>query len=79
MFNDDVRMGFFDVYDQYLLNILYDPRLRPGMKRDEVDALMGELLATARVWIADVNTRSSADSRASSESAAPAPGNHRTN
>ena len=22
MFNDDVQMGFFDVYDQYLLNIL---------------------------------------------------------
>ena len=31
MFNDDVQMGFFDVYDQYLLNILYDPRIRPGM------------------------------------------------
>jgi len=28
MFNDDVQMGFFDVYDQYLLNILYDPRIR---------------------------------------------------
>jgi hypothetical protein len=26
MFNDDVQMGFFDVYDQFLLNILYDPR-----------------------------------------------------
>ena len=24
MFNDDVQMGFFDLYDQYLLNILYD-------------------------------------------------------
>ena len=33
MFNDDVQMGFFDVYDQYLLNILYDPRIRPGMTR----------------------------------------------
>jgi hypothetical protein len=31
MFNDDVQMGFFDLYDQYLLNILYDPRVRPGM------------------------------------------------
>ena len=30
MFNDDVQMGFFDVYDEYLLNILYDPRVRPG-------------------------------------------------
>src|SRR5262249_15669672 len=32
MFNDDVQMGFFDIYDQYLLNILYDPRIRPGME-----------------------------------------------
>ncbi|MBR1136460.1 DUF2927 domain-containing protein [Bradyrhizobium denitrificans] len=28
MFNDDVQMGFFDIYDQLLLNILYDPRVR---------------------------------------------------
>ncbi len=26
MFNDAVRMGFFGVYDQYILNILYHPR-----------------------------------------------------
>ncbi len=25
MFNDQVSMGFFDIYDQYILNILYDP------------------------------------------------------
>jgi len=40
MFNDDVQMGFFDVYDQYLLNILYDPRIRPGMTKREVEALI---------------------------------------
>ena len=34
MFNDDVQMGFFGVYDQYILNILYHPRVRPGMTRD---------------------------------------------
>ena len=33
MFNDDVQMGFFGLYDQYLLNILYDPRIRAGMTR----------------------------------------------
>ena len=38
MFNDDVQLGFFDVYDQYLLNILYHPRIRPGMTRAEVEA-----------------------------------------
>ena len=51
MFNDDVQMGFFDVYDQYLLNILYDPRIRPGMTKDEVDGLLPEVLPTVRAWI----------------------------
>ena len=57
MFNDDVQMGFFDVYDQYLLNILYDPRIRPGMTKDEVNTLMPELLATARRWVQAANRR----------------------
>jgi hypothetical protein len=51
MFNDDVQMGFFDVYDQYLLNILYDPRVRAGMTKGEVNALLPEVLATARAWV----------------------------
>jgi Protein of unknown function (DUF2927) len=55
MFNDDVQMGFFDVYDQYLLNILYDPRIRPGMTKEQVDAVLPEVLATARAWVRDVN------------------------
>jgi len=24
-------MGYFDVYDQYILNLLYDPRVKAGM------------------------------------------------
>jgi Protein of unknown function (DUF2927) len=55
MFNDDVQMGFFDVYDQYLLNILYDPRIRPGMTKEEVDKLLPEVLPTVREWIANTN------------------------
>lgn len=55
MFNDDVQMGFFDVYDQYILNILYDPRIRPGMTRDQVRALLPDVLPTVRTWIAKVN------------------------
>jgi len=55
MFNDEVQMRFFDVYDQYLLNILYDPRLRPGMTKDEVNALLPEVLSTARMWVRDAN------------------------
>ena len=55
MFNDDVQMGFFDVYDQYLLNILYDPRVRAGMTRAEVDGLLPDVLPTVRAWIGNAN------------------------
>lgn len=55
MFNDDVQMGFFDVYDQYLLNILYDPRIRPGMTADEVHAVLPQVLPDVRAWVAKVN------------------------
>jgi hypothetical protein len=57
MFNDDVQMGFFDVYDQYLLNILYDPRIRAGMTKEEVNAILPEVLSTARAWINSANSR----------------------
>ena len=55
MFNDDVQMGFFDIYDQYLLNILYDPRIRPGMTRDEVNAVLPEVLSSTRDWVRGIN------------------------
>jgi hypothetical protein len=51
MFNDDVRMGFFGRYDQYLLNILYDRRIKPGMTRAEVQDLLPELLPQIRSWV----------------------------
>jgi hypothetical protein len=57
MFNDNVQMGFFDVYDQYLLNILYDPRVRPGMSKGELDKLLPEVLPTVRAWVEDGNSR----------------------
>ena len=63
MFNDDVQMGFFDVYDQYLLNILYDPRVTPGMTRDEVDAVLPDILASARQWVREINPPRRAESQ----------------
>jgi hypothetical protein len=54
MFNN-VVMGFFDVYDQYILNILYDPRVKPGMNVDEVKAVLPDVLADVRVWVKRVN------------------------
>ena len=55
MFNDDVQMGFFDVYDQYILNILYDKRIRPGMTRKQVRALLPEIMPDVRAWVAKKN------------------------
>ena len=63
MFNDEVQMGFFDIYDQYLLNLLYDPRVRPGMTKKEVDKLMPDLLAAARAWVTDPTSREHAEAR----------------
>jgi DUF2927 family protein len=55
MFNDKVSMGFFDVYDQYILNLLYDPRIKPGMTVEEVKAVLPEALADAKAWVRKVN------------------------
>ncbi len=55
MFNDKVSMGFFDIYDQYLLNILYDPRIKAGMTIAEVQAVLPEVLADVRLWVRKVN------------------------
>jgi hypothetical protein len=66
MFNDDVQMGFFDVYDQYLLNILYDPRIRPGMTKEEVGKLLPDVLPAVREWIANTNAVRGANADGSS-------------
>ena len=68
MFNDDVQMGFFDVYDQYLLNILYDPRIRPGMTKEEVGKILPEILPTVRERVAGANAARGVQSREGSSS-----------
>jgi hypothetical protein len=55
MFNDNVSMGFFDVYDQYLMNVLYDPRIKAGMTVAEVKAVLPDVLADVRVWVRKIN------------------------
>jgi hypothetical protein len=55
MFNDDVQMGFFDIYDQYILNILYDPRIRAGMTVQEAKAVLPQVMIDVRAWVAKVN------------------------
>jgi hypothetical protein len=55
MFNDNVSMGYFDVYDQYILNVLYDPRIKPGMTVTQVKSLLPDVLADVRAWVRKVN------------------------
>jgi hypothetical protein len=55
MFNDDVQMGFFGVFDQYVLNLLYHPRIRPGMTREQAEAILPEILPEVRRFVAQVN------------------------
>jgi hypothetical protein len=51
MFNDDVQMGFFDLYDQYLLNLLYHPAIRPGMTRQDFVNQLPIVLPAVRAWV----------------------------
>ena len=55
MFNDDVSMGFFDVYDQYILNLLYDPahQGRHDGRRGQGGA--ARCSPDVRAWVKKVN------------------------
>jgi hypothetical protein len=55
MFNDKVSMGFFDVFDQYILNILYDPRITAGMTVEEVKVVLPEVLPDVRAFVRKAN------------------------
>ncbi len=55
LFNDEVQFGFFTVFDQYVLNLLYHPRVRPGMTRAEIEALAPEILPGIRAFVAKTN------------------------
>jgi hypothetical protein len=55
MFNDDVRKGFFDVYDQYILNLLYDPRIKAGMTGPQLRAVLPEVLKDVRAHVTKTN------------------------
>jgi hypothetical protein len=55
MFNDNVSMGYFDIYDQYLLNLLYDPRIKAGMTVQDVKVVLPAVLADVRAWVRQVN------------------------
>jgi hypothetical protein len=55
MFNDNVSMGYFDVFDQYILNLLYDPRIKAGMTVQDVKGVLPDVLVDVRAWVKKVN------------------------
>lgn len=54
-FNDNISTGRFAIYDQYLLNILYDVRIRPGMTIDDVKAVLPTIIPDVRRWVSERN------------------------
>ena len=48
IFNDDEEFALLTVMDEYMLRILYDPRLRPGMTEAEARPIV-EQIATELV------------------------------
>jgi len=48
IFNDDDEFALLTTHDEYLLRILYDPRLTPGMRADEAMPLVGAIIEDLR-------------------------------
>lgn len=51
VFNDRSEHAHFMLHDRYVLNMLYHPRIRPGMRRDDVDQVLRAVLADVRGWV----------------------------
>ncbi|MET1413893.1 DUF2927 domain-containing protein [Roseibium sp. HPY-6] len=48
VFNDASRHSRFTVFDQIILNMLYDPRIRPGMSKKQTEPLLPLVARDAR-------------------------------
>lgn len=48
VFNDESRHSRFTVFDQILLNMLYDPRIEPGMSLKQLETLLPQIAIDAR-------------------------------
>jgi hypothetical protein len=55
MFNDNVQFGFFSLYDQYILNLLYHPSIRAGMDRTAAAAAFPDAIRDVRRFVARIN------------------------
>jgi hypothetical protein len=48
IFNDDGEFALLTEHDEYILRVLYDSRLRPGMSRDEAMPIARRIIAEMR-------------------------------
>ncbi len=63
IFNDSSDVNVFGVFDWYILNMLYDARVRPGMGIDEVAAVLPAVIADARARLPSIMAGRPAASR----------------
>jgi hypothetical protein len=48
VFNDRSVHSTFTSFDRFILNMLYDPRVRPGMRKAEANSVLPAVLADIR-------------------------------
>ncbi|MEM9634908.1 MAG: DUF2927 domain-containing protein [Pseudomonadota bacterium] len=48
VFNDSSRHSRFTVFDQIILNMLYDPRIKPGMSKKQIEPILPLVVRDAR-------------------------------
>ncbi len=48
IFNDDQEFALLTEHDEYLLRILYDPRLQPGMNAEEAAPIVADIIEDLR-------------------------------
>ncbi len=51
VFNDQSQHTRFMLHDRYVLNMLYHPRIQPGMRRDDVERVLRMVLGDVRGWV----------------------------
>jgi len=51
VFNDQSRHSRFTVFDQIILNMLYDPRIEPGMSAKQVESVLPLVARDARLRV----------------------------
>ena len=57
IFNDISDVNVFGVFDWYILNMLYDRRVAPGMGLEEVRAILPSVIADARARLPEIMAR----------------------